>query len=81
MQLLICLKVLEAIDIWRAAALLIKQHGDDAELQAACHMDAMIQRADEQGVAVGRADFLAGLVGASFACRATIRVEEGLNDK
>jgi len=43
---------MEEIDIWRSAALLVRQHAADAELQAERHMQAMIERGDPQGVAV-----------------------------
>ena len=43
---------MEEIDIWRSAALLLRQHGKDADLQACHHMNAMIERADFEGVAV-----------------------------
>jgi hypothetical protein len=34
------------LDIWRAANLLIKQHGDNAELVAAQRADLMLVRGD-----------------------------------
>jgi hypothetical protein len=37
---------LEEIDIWRSAALLVRQHGEDADLHACRHMDAMIGRGE-----------------------------------
>ena len=37
------------IDIWRAANLLIKQHGDGAELIAAQRADEMIEGGDLEG--------------------------------
>jgi hypothetical protein len=40
------------LDIWRAADLLIKQHGDDAELVAALRSDAMLDKADTEGCRV-----------------------------
>ena len=42
---------MQEIDIWRSAALLVKQYGADADLQAARHMDAMIERGDPAGEA------------------------------
>jgi hypothetical protein len=45
---------MEEIDIWRTAALLVKKHGEDADLHAAPHMDAMIARGDPAGEAVWR---------------------------
>ena len=43
---------MEEIDIWRSAALLIKQHGTDAEAMAARYAATMIARGDLQGEAV-----------------------------
>ena len=37
------------IDIWRAANLLIKEHGDEAEIVAACRADEMLDRDDRDG--------------------------------
>jgi len=37
------------LDIWRAANLLIRQHGDDAELAAARRADLMLERGDLEG--------------------------------
>ena len=37
------------LDIWRAANLLIRQHGPDAELEAARLEDLMLGRADDEG--------------------------------
>ena len=37
------------IDIWRAANLLIKQHGDGAEIEAARKADLMLERGDRDG--------------------------------
>jgi hypothetical protein len=37
------------LDIWRAANLLIHQHGADAELEAARLQDLMLARGDEEG--------------------------------
>jgi hypothetical protein len=34
------------LDIWRAADLLIRQHGDDAEIVAAQRADLMLDRGD-----------------------------------
>jgi hypothetical protein len=36
-------------DIWRAANLLIRQHGSDAELEAAKRADLMLERGDRDG--------------------------------
>lgn len=37
------------IDIWRAATLLIRQHGDDAEIVAAQRADEMLDRGERDG--------------------------------
>ncbi len=37
------------LDIWRAANLLIRQHGEDAELEAARLADKMLDRGDRDG--------------------------------
>ena len=37
------------LDIWRAASLAIRQHGADAELEAAKHADLMLDRGDRDG--------------------------------
>lgn len=37
------------IDIWRAANLLIRQHGEDAEIVAAQRADQMLERGDPEG--------------------------------
>ena len=37
------------IDIWRAANLLIRKHGSDAELEAARRADLMLDRGDDEG--------------------------------
>ncbi len=42
----------EEIDIYRSAHLLIKQHGDDASIQAAMRADAMLEAGDMDGRAV-----------------------------
>lgn len=40
------------IDIWRAANLVIQQHGADAELHAARRADDLLDRGDHEGQAV-----------------------------
>jgi len=40
------------LDIWRAANLIIRQHGDDAELAAARRADLMLERGDLEGQTV-----------------------------
>jgi hypothetical protein len=37
------------IDIWRAANLVIKQHGENAEIMAAQSADLMLERDDSEG--------------------------------
>jgi hypothetical protein len=37
------------LDIWRAANLLIRKHGANAELEAAKRADLMLDRADSEG--------------------------------
>ena len=37
------------LDIWRAANLLIRRHGADAELEAAKRADLMLDRGDDDG--------------------------------
>jgi len=41
--------VVRDIDIWRAANLLLKQHGGDAEIEAAKRADLMLERGDRDG--------------------------------
>ena len=40
------------IDIWRSANVLVKQHGEDAPIQAAMQADAMLEKGDLDGYAV-----------------------------
>jgi hypothetical protein len=40
------------LDIWRAANLLIRQHGPDAELEAAKRADLLLERSDLEGQTV-----------------------------
>jgi len=44
--------VVSDIDIWRAAALLIRQHGENAEIVAAQRADELWEREDHEGRAV-----------------------------
>jgi hypothetical protein len=37
------------IDIWRAANLLIRQHGENADIVAAQRADLMLERGDPEG--------------------------------
>ena len=37
------------IDIWRAANLIMKQHGENAEILAAQRADLMLERGDPEG--------------------------------
>ena len=41
--------MISELDIWRAANLLIGQHGADAELEAARLQDLMLDRSDDEG--------------------------------
>ena len=40
---------LPELDIWRAASLLIRQHGSDAEIMASQRADMMLERGDIEG--------------------------------
>jgi T3SS negative regulator,GrlR len=42
-------RVIPEIDIWRAANLLIRKHGANAELEAAKRADLMLDRGDDEG--------------------------------
>ena len=42
-------------DVWRAANLLIKQHGDDAPIHAAMRADELLAAGDLEGIAVWKA--------------------------
>ncbi len=42
------------LDIYRSANILIKQHGEDAPIQAAMRADAMLNKGDLDGVATWR---------------------------
>ena len=42
------------LDIYRSAQVLVKQHGDDAPIHAAMRADAMLEKGDLDGYAVGR---------------------------
>ena len=42
------------LDIHRAANVLVKQHGEDAPIQAAMRADAMLDKGDLDGYAVWR---------------------------
>jgi hypothetical protein len=41
--------MISELDTWRAANLLIRRHGADAELEAARLQDLMLGRGDEEG--------------------------------
>jgi hypothetical protein len=41
--------VISELDVWRAANLLIRQHRDHAELEAARLQDLMLDRGDDEG--------------------------------
>ncbi len=40
------------LDIFRSASLLMKQHGEDAPIQAAMRADAMLEKGDLDGCAM-----------------------------
>ncbi len=40
------------IDIWRSANLMVREHGEDAALEAAQRADTMLERGDMDGCAV-----------------------------
>ncbi len=40
------------LDIYRSANALFKQHGEDAPIQAAMRVDAMLEKGDVEGYAV-----------------------------
>ena len=42
------------IDVFRSAAVLVREHGDDASLEAAQLADAMMEKGDVEGAAVWR---------------------------
>jgi hypothetical protein len=48
------LPVIEEPDVWRAAKLLVDQHGDEAALRAAQRADKLMDEGDMDGVAVWR---------------------------
>jgi hypothetical protein len=41
--------VISDLDVWRAANLLIRKHGAEAELEAARLQDLMLDRGDDEG--------------------------------
>ncbi len=45
------------LDIYRSANLLVKRYGEDAELEAASRVDAMIKAGDPEGLAVWKRIF------------------------
>ncbi len=40
------------LDIYRSANVLVKQHGEDAPVQAAMQADAMLEKGDLEGCAI-----------------------------
>ncbi len=44
--------MIPALDIYRAANLLVKQHGQDASIHAAMRADALLEAGDLEGCAV-----------------------------
>ncbi len=47
------------LDVFRTAQVLIREHGDDAAIEAAQRADAMLERGDMEGAAVWRRVFKA----------------------
>ncbi len=47
--------MVDDIDVYRSAKLLVDQHGDEAPIHAAMRADAMLEKGDVKGAAVGRA--------------------------
>ncbi len=45
-------KLIPDLDIYRSANILVKQHGEDAPIQAAMRADAMLEKGDLEGCAV-----------------------------
>jgi len=41
--------MIEEIDVWRAAKMLVDQHGDEAPVHAAMRVDDMLERGDLEG--------------------------------
>ena len=40
------------VDIWRAAQLMVKRHGEDAAIEAALRADELLAEGDSEGCAV-----------------------------
>ena len=47
--------MVDEIDIYRSAALLIEKHGEDAVIEAAIRADAMLDKGDLDGLQVWKA--------------------------
>jgi triphosphoribosyl-dephospho-CoA synthetase len=47
--------VIAELDVWRAAALMLKRYGADAAVQAALRADELFEAGDEHGTATWRA--------------------------
>jgi len=45
---------MDEIDLWRSAALMVQQHGEDAAIQAAIRSDALLDQGDVEGSRVWR---------------------------
>ena len=43
---------MDEIDIWRSAALIVRQYGEDADFHACLRIDKMIEHGDLQGESV-----------------------------
>ena len=46
--------MIQSLDIYRTANVLVKQHGEDAPIEAAMRADAMLEKGDLDGYAVWR---------------------------
>ena len=44
----------DEVDIWRAAKLMVDQHGDEAPIQTAMRADELLERGDMEGAVVWR---------------------------
>jgi len=47
--------VTSGLDLWRAAQLMVKRHGEDAEIQAGMRADELLAKGDVDGAATWRA--------------------------
>ncbi len=47
-------EMISDLDVFRSAAVLVREHGQDAALEAAKRADAMLEKGDMEGAAVWR---------------------------